>query len=372
MAGYLKFAAIILAAGLLAAACSDSGHESAPVASSTPPPPTATQTPLPDGTIAPSSTQGWLTYPSPYGFSIDFPEDWTLESIESNPRSRQGQIVNLMNPAFVEPRPAEAGDLLPPARAVKIEISLVPAIGVSRFDAQALIRRCETQGDPRLDGPPGTGEQTTVAGRPAVICRGTDISFDGEPAPGSFHWIELPGGRTLFIRPAMMEPSAAETDQVDAILASLRFEDAPIDTSAWPTYENESLAFSMRYPPRWMVDEEDLFPPSVLFLNEVAQASQARQEPDGTRDFRSDEDAAWIEIGTPLFVRFGIEAFIENCSETAIGTTFAGLPSTMCGDQYWVERASGEPILVGGYATEAEPRTQQLLDAALATITFRE
>ncbi len=146
----------------------------------------------------------------------------------------------------------------------------------------------------------------------------------------------------------------------------------PIDTLDWPTYESESLGFSMRYPPTWSVEVEDYIPPSVQFRNEGSQAFWTRRSEDGVADL-SIEDRASIFVGGYLFMRFGIEAFIGNCSRTVIETTFAGQPATACGDSYWVELPWGAPIVVSGSATDdAEQRTRQLLDAALATITFRE
>jgi len=174
----------------------------------------------------------------------------------------------------------------------------------------------------------------------------------------------------LVITTVITEPSALEESRVEAILASLRFEDTPIDTSASPTYEDET--FSMSYPPSWLVDENTPFPPNVRFLNKGAQDVEASREMGAAPDLLI-ENRASIYVGGDLSMRHGVDVFVGNCSRTVIETTFAGQPATKFGNGYWVELPSGGAIKVIGSATQdAEPRTRQLLDAALATITFRE
>ncbi|MCH8008594.1 MAG: hypothetical protein IIC91_06980, partial [Chloroflexi bacterium] len=84
------FVTIILAAGLVAAACSDSGREPEPAATTTPPPPAATQppaTPTLPPPLEPTSgidTSHWQTYESPLGFELQYPPDWTLDIVSDS------------------------------------------------------------------------------------------------------------------------------------------------------------------------------------------------------------------------------------------------------------------------------------------------
>ena len=244
MAAYLKFAAIsIIAAALLAAACSESGGsaEPTPSPSTTASPPTAqptatsqpTATPISPGVTSPSSTQGWLTYTSPFGFSFDYPENWTFEESLTAccpaPFYVPGTTVEVWNPihqaarvAAAEPRGGLGGDFFIPPRSTIFRFKLLPVINGATFNTESLVDRCETE----YQG--GTAEVTEFHGHRAVVCRGTEI-FQGRSLSYSLRSIELAGERVLSVSPILIEPSALEESHVDAILASLRFEDAPCD-----------------------------------------------------------------------------------------------------------------------------------------------
>ncbi len=107
-----------------------------------------------------------------------------------------------------------------------MDISVAPASGSvgSVFDEEEIVARCEPATGDRLTA---TAQVTVLAGRPAVICRGTELSSVREIFPFAFHYIELPSRRTLVISPWTLQATAPEIDLVDAILASLMFEDAP-------------------------------------------------------------------------------------------------------------------------------------------------
>ncbi len=374
MAGYIRFAAFVLIAGILAAACSGAASPE-PSSTTTPPPPTATQAPtatLPPELEATSvvDTSAWPIFSSPLGFDIKYPPGWTVDDSASTDFPFQRvRIRNELSQREQDARSEEAPrGFVPLSGEAWLDISPDPFPTFAKDD---FFRSCGSEEDRETGASRAT--ETFVDGHRAVRCIGTGLTLGGtEQVDATVFWIEQPPGRSVRVGYTVIGGDQDIIAVADAALATVHFRTEPIDTSAWPTYESESLAFSMRYPPTWMVDGEDLFPPNVSFLNEVAQASLVRQEPDGTRDFSSDEDAGWIEIGTWLFMRIGLDAFIENCSETPIDTTFASQPATKCGDQYWVELPSGGPILVGGYTNEAGPRTHQLIDAALATITFHE
>ncbi|MCH8008593.1 MAG: hypothetical protein IIC91_06975 [Chloroflexi bacterium] len=220
MAAYLKFVAIsIIAAALLAAACADGGDEVAPLPSSTLPPPTttprqaaSTPTPIPDGMVSPASTPGWLTYTSPFGYSLDFPEDWTLETISGNQ-------TKIMNPAYKEAiddaiAAGHEGTGLPPTAGIS-QFSVIPDISPG-FDVDHLIGSCEHG-----------AQRGTFLDRAAVRCWGTTPVGETLTSAGRSYWVEFPPGHTMLVGGSMISEGAPDLAVIDAILNSFRFTPSP-------------------------------------------------------------------------------------------------------------------------------------------------
>ena len=218
MAANLKFAAIILTAGLVAAACSDSGGEPEPAATTTPPPPTATQPP-PALTLPPPleptsgiDTSDWQTYESPLGFELQYPPDWTLDIVSDS----QMRILDLTYKTALDDAIA-AGQVnagLPPIPGAA-QFSVIADISPG-FDAGQLIGSCG-----------GDAVRATFLGRAAVHCRGTGTLTDTLTSAGHSYWVEFPPGHTMLVGGSVISEDVPDLAVVEAILNSFRFTPSP-------------------------------------------------------------------------------------------------------------------------------------------------
>ncbi len=209
-----------------------------PTLSTTPPRPTPSP---PLGTPPAIDTSAWLTYTSPFGFSFEYPPDWTLNvaDLSAPPivlgEDTSGQAISLENPGVVQAiqEALEANDMRPsefsvPSGGIKFDF-IVPSGAVrGAFDAQQSVDQCETSvypDDPELDSIRSV-EETTISGRPAVICDVSEV-FQGVREQYTRRSIQLLSGRALHIYPLTFDLAPSGRAQMDAVIASLSFWSVP-------------------------------------------------------------------------------------------------------------------------------------------------
>ncbi len=197
MAGRLKFAAIILAAGLVAGACSDSGGGE----------PTATST-----SPVPIDTSEWRSYVRPLGFELQYPPDWTLDIVSDSQ-------MRVLSPAYKEALDdaiaAGQGDVgLPPIPGAS-QFSVIADI-VPGFDVDQLIGSCGND-----------AVRATFRGRAAIHCPGTGTVTDTLSSAGHSYWVEFPPGHTMLVGGSVISKDVPDLAIVEAILSTFRFTPSP-------------------------------------------------------------------------------------------------------------------------------------------------
>ena len=204
MAANLKFAAIILTAGLLAAACSG-GNATTPITT----PPSSTQE---SGSSSGIDTSDWQTYESPLGFELQYPPDWTLDIVSDS----QMRILDLTYKTALDDAIA-AGQVdagLPPIPGAA-QFSVIADISPG-FDAVQLIGSCGSD-----------AVRATFLGRAAVHCRGTGTLTDTLTSAGHSYWVEFPPGHTMLVGGSVISEDVPDLAVVEAILNSFRFTPSP-------------------------------------------------------------------------------------------------------------------------------------------------
>ena len=198
------FVTIILAAGLVAAACSDSGGEPVPSSTNIP-----TQQ---SGSSSEIDTSAWPTYNSPLGFELQYPPDWTLDIVSDS----QMRILDLTYKKTLDDAIA-AGQVdagLPPIPGAA-QFSVIADISPG-FDAGQLIGSCG-----------GDAVRATFLGRAAVHCRGTGTLTDTLTSAGHSYWVEFPPGHTMLVGGSVISEDVPDLADVEAILNSFRFTPSP-------------------------------------------------------------------------------------------------------------------------------------------------
>ena len=188
----------IIAAALLATACSDSGGS-----------------PQPDSTTTPSpavDTSAWRSYASPLGFELQYPPDWTLDIVSDDQ-------MRVLDPAYREALDAAIaagqGDVgLPPIPGAS-QFSVIADISPG-FDVDQLIGSCGND-----------AVRTTLLGRAAIRCPGTGTLTDTLSSVGTSYWVEFPPGHTMLIGGSVISEGTPALAIIDAILESFAFTPSP-------------------------------------------------------------------------------------------------------------------------------------------------
>ena len=203
MAGRLKIAAIILAAGLLAGACAEGGSPNL----------SPTNRPTQEsGSSSGIDTSEWRSYVSPLGFELQYPPDWTLDIVSDS----QMRIVDpTYKKALDNAMAAGQEDVgLPPLPGAS-QFSVIADISPG-FDVDLLIGSC---GNDAL--------QTTLVGRAAIHCPGTGTVTDTLSSAGHSYWVEFPPGHTMLVGGSVISEDAPDLAIVEAILSTFRFTPSP-------------------------------------------------------------------------------------------------------------------------------------------------
>ena len=203
MAGHLRFAAIILAAGILVGACSGDGD---PNLSS------ANKPTQESGSSPGIDTSEWRSYISPLGFELQYPPDWTLDIVSDSQ-------MRILDPAYKKAlddaiAAGHVGVGLPPLPGAS-QFSVIADISPG-FDVDHLIGSC---GNDAL--------RETFLGRAAIHCPGTGTLTDTLSTAGHSYWVEFPPGHTILVGGSVISESAPDLAIVEAILSTFRFTLSP-------------------------------------------------------------------------------------------------------------------------------------------------
>ena len=198
------FVTILLAAGLVAGACSDSSRE---------PDPSSTNIPTQQsGSSSEIDTSEWPTFSSPLGFELRYPPDWTLDIVSESQ-------MRIVDPAYKEALDdaiaSGQGDVgLPPIPGAS-QFSVISDISPG-FDVDQLIGSC---GNDAI--------RTTLLGRAAIQCPGTGTLTDTLSSVGTSYWIEFPPGHTMLVGGSVISEGTPDLAIIDAMLGSFRFTSSP-------------------------------------------------------------------------------------------------------------------------------------------------
>ena len=171
----------------------------------------------------------------------------------------------------------------------------------------------------------------------------------------------------------------------------------PIDTSAWPTFSSP-LGFDIKYPPGWTVDNfgsTDFAFQRVRIRNELSQKEQEARSDEAPHGFVPLSGEAWIDVWPDPLPHFD-----ENDLAAICGTdesradndarpekeTVDGRPAIRCiqsaealggeeqidSNMLWVEHPPGRSVHIGWTITGEDQDIIAAANAALATITFHE
>ena len=171
----------------------------------------------------------------------------------------------------------------------------------------------------------------------------------------------------------------------------------PIDTSAWPTFSSP-LGFDIKYPPGWTVDDfgsTDFAFQRVRIRNELSQKEQEARSDEAPHGFVSLSGEAWIDIfpnplphfnETDLAAICGTDESRADNDARPVKETVDGRPAIRCiqsgealggveqvdSNALWVEHPPGRSVHIGWTITGEDQDIIAAANAALATITFHE
>ncbi len=200
---YLKFATIMLALALFAAACSNGSNADS----------SSTSRPTQESGTSPDiDTSSWETYASPLGYELQFPPEWTLDIVSDSQ-------MRILSPAYKE--------ALDDAIAAGHEdVGLPPLLGASQFSVIADISS-GVDVDNLIGSCGSDANRATFAGRDAIYCPGTGTATDMLRSAGHSYWVEFPPGQTMLVGGSVISEGAPDLAIVEAILDSFIFTPSP-------------------------------------------------------------------------------------------------------------------------------------------------
>ncbi len=394
MAGHLKFAAIILAAGLLAGACSDGGSPK-PAPTTTPPPstlaPVATPTLPPElDTTSGIDTSGWLTFASPLGVTMSYPPDWTFVGSfnEAGEHDPEGTHTVLHNGVLDDT--GEAGGTPGVAHAT---VRAYPG----GFDPELLLAICIVSELDPYSGGPDFSKLVTIDGRRAVFCEGHNLTPARLNNYGFTLWIEMQDGQIVEMSAGGVGPAGNDLAVARAIIESATVTSPPMDTSGWPTFSSP-LGFDMKYPPGWTIVDsgQSEFPEErVRIYNELTYSNYEERLGTPARGYLPELGQAFFDIWPDPLPYFDVADLIgtycpefarEDESRQTDETTVDGHRAVRCvntglalGGEHQlnstvllVEQPLGRWVHIGYTVVGGDQDIIAAAEAALATITFRE